>query len=106
MSSRKPKTSVSVEASLKRRAAALESWSRTPNRRARTANATAALLEKFAREVYPDNTLVAEERHRRAVQARRAYYLRLSAKAIAVRKTKKAHAIELSGTKSTNHEPN
>ena len=85
-----PASPVSVETSLKRRAAAHESWARTPNRRARTAKATAAFLEKFARQVDPDNKLTPEERHRRAVSARRAYYLRLSVKAAAARKARKA----------------
>jgi hypothetical protein len=84
------KPPVSTETSLKRRAAAHESWARTPNRRARTAKATAAFLDKFARQVDPEGKLAPEERHRRALSARRAYYLRLSVKAAAARKARKA----------------
>jgi hypothetical protein len=85
------KPPVSTETSLRRAAAAHESWARTPDRRARTAPATAGFLEKFAREIDPDNTLPPEERHRRAVSARRAYYLRLSAKALAARNGRSAN---------------
>lgn len=43
-----------------------------------TANAWAAFLARFEREVDPENTLAPDERHRRALHARRAYFARLA----------------------------
>lgn len=54
---------------------------RTTTRRARE-----AFFAKFEREVDPDGVLSPAERTKRAEYARRAFYLRLSAKSAAARK--------------------
>jgi len=62
------------------------SWSRTADRKARTQPGRDKFLERFEREVDPDNTLPAEERRQRAEHAKRAYMLRLARRSAAVRK--------------------
>ena len=57
-----------------------ESWSRTADRTARTANGRRAFLERFEREVDPDNKLTPADRAVRAEHARKAYFQRLALK--------------------------
>lgn len=59
---------------------AYESWARTEDRSARTANGRKAFLERFEREVDPDGVLTPEERTQRAIWARKAYFRRLALK--------------------------
>lgn len=54
-----------------------------------TANARATFLARFEREVDPDGCLDLEERRRRALQARRAYFTRLSLAAAKARQAKR-----------------
>lgn len=75
----------SVIRSLNARAGALESWSRTADRTARTAAARQAFREKFERQVDPEGILAPADRARRAEQARKAYYARLAAASVAAR---------------------
>lgn len=60
--------------------AAHESWARTTDRSARTANARRAMMAKFDREVDPDGKLPPAERQKRAENARKAYFKRLALK--------------------------
>src|SRR5215204_518038 len=55
-----------------------------------TANGRAAFLARFDREVDPEGLLEPEERRRRAEQARRAYFARLSLAAVKARQAKRA----------------
>jgi hypothetical protein len=55
-----------------------------------TANARAAFLERFEREVDPDGVLDPSERRRRAEHARRAYFVRLSLAAVEARRARRA----------------
>lgn len=56
--------------------------------KAHTANARAAFLNRFEREVDPDGVLSPAERARRASYARRAYFLDLAAKSARSRRRK------------------
>jgi hypothetical protein len=76
---RAPDTPVAPEHSLRKRAAAVESWARTPDRRKRAMPGAKALLQKFIDQT--DATLGEAERRRQGIELRRAYYLRLSAMA-------------------------
>ena len=60
--------------------AAHVSWANTPDRPARTAAARQAAFDRFERQVDPDGVLTPEERHKRAENARRAYFLELALK--------------------------
>ncbi len=62
-----------------------ESWARTEDRTARTAPGRRAFLERFEREVDPDNVLTPAERARRAEHARKAYFQRLALKSAQAR---------------------
>ncbi len=75
-----------VSRSLIAQIAAHESWARTPDRAARTANARKAQLDRFEREVDPDGILPPAERALRAASARKAYYLRLALKSAQARR--------------------
>ena len=55
-----------------------------------TANARAAFLARFEREVDPTGELDPTERRRRAEHARRAYFVRLSLAALEARRAKRA----------------
>lgn len=70
------------------RVGALESWSRTDDRAARTAPARRAALERFEREVDPDGVLTPFERARRAEAARKAHMQRLAIKSAEARRKK------------------
>ena len=52
-----------------------------------TAQARAAFLHRFEREVDPDGTLPEEERQRRAEHARKAYFARLALASARARRT-------------------
>lgn len=69
------------------RAAAHQSWAATPNRTARTATARPAFLAKFEDQVDPDRVLAAEERAKRATNARKAYFADLARKSAAARRS-------------------
>jgi hypothetical protein len=55
-----------------------ESWARTSDRAGRTANGRRKFLERFEREVDPNNELTPAERAVRAEHARKAYFARLA----------------------------
>ncbi|WP_378736680.1 hypothetical protein [Nocardia brasiliensis] len=78
--------STPVERTLQAKMAAHESWARTPDRSARTANARNAMLSKFERAVDPDGLLSPEERAYRVDQAKKAHYARLALKSAQVRR--------------------
>ncbi len=63
---------------LRGRLAAHVRWSRTVERSRATANARAAFLERFDRQVDPDGLLPASTRHRLAENARKAYFTRMA----------------------------
>jgi hypothetical protein len=75
-----------TERSLRGQLAAHESWARTPDRSARTANARKAMLDKFEQQVDPDGTLSPAERARRAEHARKAHFMRLALKSAQARR--------------------
>ncbi|MBA5846257.1 hypothetical protein [Gordonia amicalis] len=77
------------ERSLIAQLAAHESWAKTPDRTARTANARRALEDKFEREVDPDGVLSPADRAKRVENARKAYYARLALKSAQARRTRK-----------------
>jgi hypothetical protein len=68
------------------RAAVHESWSRTADPAARTANARAAALDRFEKQVDPDGVLPPDERARRAEHAKKAYFYRLALKSARARR--------------------
>jgi len=68
------------------RIGAHESWARTDDRPARTANARRAFLARFEHQVDPDGRLSPAERERRAESARKAYFARLALKSAAARR--------------------
>lgn len=74
--------------SLRARIAAHASWARTSDRGARTSRGTEAFLERFEREVDPDNELPAEVRREMAVHARTAHMLQLARMSAAARRRK------------------
>ena len=55
-----------------------ESWSRTPDRSARTLPARQAFNERFEQAVDPDNQLTPEERAIRAAHLRKAHFQRMA----------------------------
>jgi hypothetical protein len=59
-----------------------------------TANGRAAFLARFDREVDPEGRLEVDERRRRAEQARRAYFARLSLAAVKARQAKRTAGAE------------
>lgn len=75
-----------AEKSLRSQVAAHESWARTSDRAARTANARKAMLDKFERQVDPDGKLPPAERAKRAEHARKAHYKRLALKSAQARR--------------------
>lgn len=68
------------------KAAAHESWARTEDRAARTANARREFLDRFEREADPDGVLPVGERAKRAEHLRKAYFARLAAKSAEARR--------------------
>lgn len=79
-----------AERVLRGQLAAHQSWSRTQDRPARTANARKAFNDRFEQQVDPDNELPPAERARRAEHARKAYFLRLALKSAKVRRARAA----------------
>lgn len=75
-----------AERSLRGQIAAHESWSRTPDRAARTAAARKALFDKFEQQVDPDSSLPPAERAKRAEHARKAHFKRLALKSAQARR--------------------
>lgn len=71
--------------SLDARAAAHVSWANTVDPTARTEPARAAFERRFGKQVDPDGKLSAQERGRRAAQARKAYFAALAAKSAKAR---------------------
>lgn len=76
------------ERSLRARAAAYRLHSLYDSREL-TENARRAFEDRFLRVVDPENRLDADERHRRAEAARRAYFISLSAKASRARRQRR-----------------
>jgi hypothetical protein len=74
------------ERSLRSQIAVHESWARTPDRAARTANARRAALDRFERQVDPEGALLPAERAKRAEHARKAYFARLALKSAQARR--------------------
>lgn len=74
------------ERSLLARIASHESWAKTDDRTARTANARQAFRDRFENEVDPDGVLDPLERAKRAEHARKAYYTRLALKSVQARR--------------------
>jgi hypothetical protein len=79
-------TTTSAAASLLGRIGAHSKWANTPDRSAATAAARRAFLDRFEREVDPNNTLPADERALRAEHARKAYFQRLALKSANARR--------------------
>jgi hypothetical protein len=67
----------------------LESWSRTPDRTARTENGRKAFRDKFEDLVDPDKVLTDAERAWRAERARLAHFKRMALKSAEVRRRRK-----------------
>lgn len=79
-------SSTATERTLLAQIAAHESWARTPDRSARTANARKAMLDSFERLVDPDGTLPPAERTKRAAHARKAHFKRMALKSAQARR--------------------
>jgi hypothetical protein len=75
-----------AERSLRSQIAVHESWARTADRSARTANARKAMLDKFERLVDPDGVLPPAERAKRAKHARAAHFKRMALKSAQARR--------------------
>lgn len=75
-----------TERSIRSQIAAHDSWAKTEDRAARTANARKAMLDKFEQEVDPDGILAPAERAKRAEHARKAYFKRLALKSAKARR--------------------
>lgn len=65
------------------------SWANTPDRPARTAPARKAALDRFEHQVDPEGVLTAEERAKRAENARRAHFQRMAYKSAKARQRRK-----------------
>ena len=78
-----------AERSLRARLAAYAMHAQHDSRQT-SANGRAAFLGRFEQEVDPDGVLEPEERRRRAEQARRLYFTRLSLAAAKARQAKRA----------------
>lgn len=90
----------STERRLLAEAAAHESWARTADRSARTANARKASADRFERLVDPDGVLDPKERAIRAASARKAHFARMAAKSAQVRR-ERAGGTTASGINAT-----
>jgi len=84
------KTLTPVQRSLRASIAAHTSWAKTEDRRARTAKATKANMDRFERLVDPEARLTPDERAKRADNARRAHFQRMAYKSAKVRQARKA----------------
>jgi hypothetical protein len=67
-----------AQRSMRAQIAAHASWANTTDRAARTAAASRAFNDRFARQVDPHGTLPPEERQRRAASARSACFTALA----------------------------
>ena len=81
-------TPSSAERKLQAQAASFTRWSRCEDPSAATAPARARFLKRFEDEVDPDRKLTAEERARRAEQARKAYFAKLALKSARARRAR------------------
>lgn len=77
---------------LRAQAAAHTRWAHTADRKAATAPARKAFIDRFERQVDPDGLLDPIERAQRAESARKAYFLALAAKSAETRQRRKAKA--------------
>jgi hypothetical protein len=75
-----------AERKLRAEIAAEESWAQTEDRPARTAPARMAFLDKFEKQVDPDNQLSPAERAKRAEHTRRAHFKRMALKSVRARR--------------------
>jgi heme oxygenase len=71
------------------RLAAHSLWATTTDRAARTEAARAAQWRKFLDQVDPQRQLPEDERNKRALSARKAYYARLTLKSVQARKARR-----------------
>lgn len=69
-----------------------------------TASARAAFMDRFLNEVDPERILAPDERERRAIAARRAYFARLAMTSARSRRRAKAKRERLSAGKGRNQE--
>lgn len=74
------------ERALHARALAHERWAQVDDRKAATAPARKAFLDRFERQVDPDGTLDPAERARRADSARKAHMTRLALRSAKARR--------------------
>lgn len=86
------KTLTPAQRSLRGSIAVNESWARTEDRSARTANGRKAFADSFEAQVDPEGRLTPEERAKRAENARRAHFQRMAYKSAKVRQARKAGA--------------
>jgi len=75
---------------LRARIAAHASWARTPDRAARTAPGKEAFLERFERQVDPENKLAPDVRREMAIHARTSYMLRLARRSAIARSRRRS----------------
>lgn len=75
-----------AERALRAQIAAHESWARTADRSARTANGRKAMLDKFEQLVDPNGELAPVERAKRAEHARKAHFKRMALKSAQARR--------------------
>jgi len=66
--------------------AAYERWARESDRSAATQAARDAFIQRFYDEVDPERVLPDEERHKRAMAARSAFYARIRAKRLSAQR--------------------
>jgi hypothetical protein len=79
-----------AERTIAGRVGAYRSWANTADPSARTLPARSAFMERFEREVDPENRLPEVEHARRAEAARRAYFTELALKSARARRHRKA----------------
>jgi hypothetical protein len=73
---------------LRAQIAAHTKWAYTPDRTAATASARDAFLGRFEKQVDPEGTMDPRERRKRAENAKKAYFLALSHRAVAARRAR------------------
>jgi len=78
-----------AQRSLHARMAAHRSWAQTDDPAARTAPARQRFLDRFVREVDPEEKLPEKERLRRAGHARKAYFAALALRSARARQAKR-----------------
>jgi hypothetical protein len=79
-----------AERTLRASIAAHTGWATTADRTARTEPGRQAMLEKFARQVDPDNQLTPAERAKRVENARKAFYQRIAFQSVKARRRRAA----------------